>query len=127
MPPGSISRRRSLIHAPDARRGASIPAKPRSFEALKDQSHVRKEKKMGEARLTRRAVLRTAALTTAALAMPFVRGPRADAAVVLKGKIVLAWHANIAARWLDPQQHDGTASGDNFLMALNDALIKNFR
>jgi hypothetical protein len=29
--------------------------------------------------------------------------------------------------WLDPQQHDGTASPDNFRMALHDALIKNFR
>ena len=38
-----------------------------------------------------------------------------------------AWHTNIAARWLDPQQHDGTASPDNFLMALHDGLIKNFR
>ena len=41
--------------------------------------------------------------------------------------MVLAWHTNIAARWLDPQQHDGTASPDNFLMALHDGLIKNFR
>jgi len=41
--------------------------------------------------------------------------------------MVLAWHTNIAARWLDPQQHDGTASPDNFMMALQDALIKNFR
>ena len=41
--------------------------------------------------------------------------------------MVLAWHTNIAARWLDPQQHDGTATPDNFLMALHDALIKNFR
>jgi ABC-type transport system substrate-binding protein len=40
---------------------------------------------------------------------------------------VLAWHTNIAARWLDPQQHDGTASPDNFLMALHDGMIKNFR
>jgi len=40
---------------------------------------------------------------------------------------VLAWHTNVAARWLDPQQHDGTASPDNFLMAVHDALIKNFR
>jgi peptide/nickel transport system substrate-binding protein len=40
---------------------------------------------------------------------------------------VLAWHTNFASRWLDPQQHDGTASPDNFLMALQDALIKNFR
>src|SRR5258705_8190596 len=76
--------------------------------------------------LTRRTVLSTAAWATAALATPFVRGARA-ATVVPKGKMVLAWHTNIAARWLDPQQHDGTASGDNFLMALHDALIKNFR
>ena len=38
----------------------------------------------------------------------------------------MAWHTNIAPRWLDPQ-HDGTASPDNFLMALHDGLIKNFR
>jgi len=43
------------------------------------------------------------------------------------GKVTLAWHTNIAARWLDPQQHDGTASPDNFLMAMHDGLIKNFR
>ena len=30
-------------------------------------------------------------------------------------------------RWLDPQQHDGTASPDNFIMALHDALINNLR
>jgi peptide/nickel transport system substrate-binding protein len=82
---------------------------------------------MGKTALTRRTVLRTAALATTALAMPFVRSARAAATVVPKGKMVLAWHTNIAARWLDPQQHDGTASGDNFLMALHDALIKNFR
>ena len=41
--------------------------------------------------------------------------------------MVLAWHTNIASRWLDPQQHDGTASPDNFLFALHDGLIKNFR
>src|SRR5213078_3233298 len=40
---------------------------------------------------------------------------------------MLAWHTNIAARWLDPQQHDGTASPDNFIFALHDGLIKNFR
>src|ERR1700736_5745229 len=76
---------------------------------------------------TRRRVLSTAAL--AALAAPFVRSTRAagTGTVAPKGKMVLAWHTNIAARWLDPQQHDGTASGDNFLMALHDALIKNFR
>ena len=73
--------------------------------------------------LTRRTLLRIGA---AAAASPFVRSVRA-ATVVPKGKIVLAWHTNIAARWLDPQQHDGTASPDNFLMALQDALIKNFR
>ena len=59
--------------------------------------------------------------------MPFVRSVRAAVTVVPKGKLVLAWHTNIAARWLDPQQHDGTATPDNFLMALHDGLIKNFR
>ena len=49
------------------------------------------------------------------------------ATVVPAGKLVLAWHTNIAARWLDPQQHDGTASPDNFLNAMHDGLIKNFR
>src|SRR5215472_17604033 len=86
---------------------------------------MHKEKRMGMT-LTRRTVLRTAALASTVLTTPFVRSVVA-AAVVPKGKMVLAWHTNIAARWLDPQQHDGTASGDNFLMALHDALIKNFR
>src|SRR5712664_2938568 len=49
------------------------------------------------------------------------------AGAAAKGKIVLAWHAGLASRWLDPQQHDGTATPDNFLMALHDGLIKNFR
>ena len=47
--------------------------------------------------------------------------------VVPKGKIVLAWHTNMASKWLDPQEHDGTATTDNFLNALHDALIKNYR
>jgi ABC-type transport system substrate-binding protein len=82
---------------------------------------------MNNTTLTRRTVLRTAALATTALAMPAVRDVRAAPTVVPKGKMVLAWHTNIAARWLDPQQHDGTATPDNFLMTLHDALIKNFR
>jgi peptide/nickel transport system substrate-binding protein len=49
------------------------------------------------------------------------------AKVVPKGDMVLAWHAGIASRWLDPQEHDGGATPDNFLAALHDALIKNFR
>ena len=49
------------------------------------------------------------------------------AKVVPKGKIVLAWHTNMASKWLDPQEHDGTATTDNFLNALHDALIKNYR
>src|SRR5271169_6331402 len=72
--------------------------------------------------LTRRTVLRTAAV---AAASPFARSVRAAATVVPTGKMVLAWHTNIAARWLDPQQHDGTATPDNFINALHDALIKN--
>src|SRR5512132_794412 len=42
-----------------------------------------------------------------------------------KGKLVLAWHAGFASRWLDPQEHDGTATPDNLFTALHDALIKN--
>ena len=47
--------------------------------------------------------------------------------VVPKGKLVLAWHAGLASRWLDPQEHDGTATPDNFLTAIHDAVIKNHR
>src|SRR5690348_7211724 len=72
--------------------------------------------------LTRRTVLRTVAIGAAS---PFVHGVGAAAAP--KGKMVLAWHTNIATRWLDPQQHDGTATPDNFINVVHDALIKNFR
>jgi peptide/nickel transport system substrate-binding protein len=47
------------------------------------------------------------------------------AAAQPKGKFVLAWHVAMAPRWLDPLEHDGAATPDNFLMALHDALIKN--
>jgi len=77
--------------------------------------------------VTRRTVLRIGALASTALAMPYVRGARAAGGVVPSGKLVLAWHTNIATRWLDPQQHDGGATPDNFLNVLHDALIKNFR
>ena len=77
--------------------------------------------------LTRRTLLRTAAMATTALAAPFVRGAHAAGNVVPDGSMALAWHTNIAPRWLDPLQHDGGATPDNFLNALQDALIKNFR
>ena len=77
--------------------------------------------------LTRRTVLGAAAASGATVAAPFLRSASSAANVVADGQMVLAWHTNIATRWLDPQQHDGTASPDNFLMALQDALIKNFR
>lgn len=73
----------------------------------------------------RRRVLAGAAAGLARIASP--AGAARAAPIVPTGKLVLAWHTNIAARWLDPQQHDGTASPDNFLMALHDAMIKNFR
>ena len=83
---------------------------------------------MRSTKLTRRTVLATAAFGAAAASLPFVRSAASAAGSVQpKGKMVLAWHTNIASRWLDPQQHDGTASPDNFLFALHDALIKNFR
>src|SRR5438876_8231466 len=81
---------------------------------------------MGRMRLTRRSVLRTAALAAGGLTMPFVHRARA-AGPAPAGGMTLAWHTNIAPRWLDPQQHDGGATPDNFLNALHDALIKNFR
>ncbi len=77
---------------------------------------------MSRQRLNRRTVLKAAALTT-----PFLHAARALANLAPSGGMVLAWHTNIASRWLDPQQHDGTASPDNFIMALHDALIKNLR
>ena len=78
--------------------------------------------------LSRRRVLQTAALTaTGLITGPFVRAGGAAEAVVPTGKMVLAWHTNIAPRWLDPLQHDGGATPDNFLNAVDDALIKNFR
>ena len=82
---------------------------------------------MAQTKYTRRTVLGSAALAATTLTMPFLRGARAAEKIVPKGKMTLAWHTNIAARWLDPRQHDGTASPDNFLMALHDGLIKNFR
>src|ERR1700675_2424421 len=73
----------------------------------------------------RRNVMAGGAAALAGLAS-YARPDQAEP-VVPKGKLVVAWHTNIAARWLDPQQHDGTASPDNFLNALHDGLIKNFR
>jgi hypothetical protein len=52
-----------------------------------------------------------------------VRVQAQGAPVVPKGKLTLAWHTTIAPKWLDPQEHDGTATPDNFLNALHDALI----
>jgi len=70
----------------------------------------------------------------AALLVALAAGPASPATsspspakVVPKGKMVLAWHAGLASRWLDPQEHDGTATPDNFLTAIHDALIKNHR
>ena len=73
-------------------------------------------------RLTRRAVMRTAAATAGVLSAP---AAWTAAVAAPKGSMVLAWHTNIASRWLDPQQHDGAATPDNFLNALHDGLIKN--
>src|SRR5690348_13721798 len=77
------------------------------------------------AMLTRRRAIQIAALAAGGAALPFVRTGAAAGGVVPKGKMTLAWHTNIASRWLDPQQHDGTASPDNFLFAIHDGLVKN--
>jgi ABC-type transport system substrate-binding protein len=86
-----------------------------------------REDTMGDVGLTRRIVLRATGLAATALAAPFVRSSRATGNVAASGSMVLAWHTNIAPRWLDPQQHDGGATPDNFLNVVQDALIKNFR
>src|SRR2546426_10902090 len=68
-------------------------------------------------------LLAVALTLTAAMSATISFSSPAGAAA--KGKIVLAWHAGLASRWLDPQEHDGTATPDNFLTAIHDALIKN--
>src|SRR5262245_15423501 len=67
--------------------------------------------------------LAVVAVLVAGAAAALSLSPPAGAAP--KGKLVLAWHAGFAARWLDPQEHDGTATPDNFFTALHDGLIKN--
>ena len=71
--------------------------------------------------LTRRDMLAGGAAMLAQL--PSLGATTAGAAP--NGAMTLAWHTAMAPRWLDPQDHDGTATPDNFLMALHDALIKN--
>src|ERR1700757_3243719 len=82
---------------------------------------------MGSEGLTRRTVLRSVALATTALSAPFVRNVYAVEKLVPSASMVLGWHTNIAPRWLDPLQHDGGATGDNFLNIVQDALIKNYK
>jgi peptide/nickel transport system substrate-binding protein len=65
------------------------------------------------------------ALVGGAAAVAAATAAADSAKVVPKGKMTLAWHVNIATRWLDPQEHDGTATTDNFMTAIHDALIKN--
>ncbi|HMH50058.1 MAG TPA: ABC transporter substrate-binding protein [Candidatus Acidoferrum sp.] len=77
-------------------------------------------------RLTTHSMVRLLAVVTiliaaASAAIPF----SSPAGAAAKGKLVLAWHAGFASRWLDPQEHDGTATPDNFFTAIHDALIKN--
>jgi peptide/nickel transport system substrate-binding protein len=70
--------------------------------------------------------LAIAVLIVAWLSAPATHCASAGAAAVTpKGKLVLAWHSGMASRWLDPLEHDGTATPDNFLTAVHDALIKN--
>ncbi len=77
--------------------------------------------------LIRRRVLQTAAVTASRLITgPLVRAVGAAGVAVSTGKMMLAWQTNLARRWLDPLQHDGGATPNNFLNAVDDVLIKNF-
>jgi peptide/nickel transport system substrate-binding protein len=71
--------------------------------------------------LTRRKML----VGSAAMLAQLSTQGRTTAMAAPKGSMTLAWHTVMTPRWLDPQDHDGTATPDNFLMALHDALIKN--
>jgi peptide/nickel transport system substrate-binding protein len=83
---------------------------------------------MAMATVTRRRVLQTAAVAASGLAAgPLARRAAAAGGVTPKGEMTLAWHTNIAPRWYDPLQHDGSATPDNFLMVCQDALIKNYK
>src|SRR5215475_11753007 len=72
--------------------------------------------------LTRREMLAGGAAMVAQLP---ALGMTTAAASAANGAMTLAWHTAMAPRWLDPQEHDGTATPDNFITALHDALIKN--
>jgi len=72
--------------------------------------------------LSRRTVIGSAA--AGMLAAPLLRGGAFAAAA---DGMTLAWHTNIAPRWLDPLQHDGGATPDNFINIVHDALIKNYK
>jgi ABC-type transport system substrate-binding protein len=78
-------------------------------------------------RLTRRAVLRAAAMAMATAGVLAAPAARAAAVIAPQGSMVLAWHTTIAPRWYDRLQHDGSATPDNFLTARQDALIKNYK
>jgi peptide/nickel transport system substrate-binding protein len=78
-------------------------------------------------RVTRRRVLQTAALAAGGLTIPLAGKTGAATGAAPEGHMVLGWHTNIAPRWLDPQQHDGGATPDNFLNIVQDALIKNYK
>jgi len=83
---------------------------------------------MAAIELTRRGILQTTAIAAGGLAAGFLpRLGRAEATAATDGSMVLAWHTNIAPRWLDPLQHDGSATPDNFLTVVHDALIKNYK
>jgi peptide/nickel transport system substrate-binding protein len=81
---------------------------------------------MTNAALTRRRILQGTALAAGSLAIPQLRRAAAETTMP-QGSMTLAWHTNLAPRWLDPLQHDGGATPDNFLNVVDDALIKNFR
>src|SRR5262245_53527874 len=81
---------------------------------------------MRRPRFEARSAFRALAVLFTLIAVAAIAIPWASLAQTSpKGKIVLAWHAGLASRWLDPQEHDGTATPDNFFSALHDALIKN--
>src|SRR5262249_33794718 len=96
-------------------RGSHVPVRLAKGTAMEFGSRS----SVGPIALTRRSMLAGSAAMLAQL--PGLR--RAEAAP--NGSMPLAGPTAMTSRWLDPLEHDGAATPDNFLMALHDALIKN--
>ena len=66
---------------------------------------------------------RSTLLRTTALAAPSVRVANAAGNDTPSRNMMLAWHTNVALRWLDSQQHYRGATPNHFINVVHDPLI----